>query len=72
MLMMLAFLTDQVQQICRPLFQAVLEKVRSKRVLWERLRSHYWHFTFQSMRQLYEVILYDLAKEMPPPRLDSS
>jgi len=72
MLMMLAFLTDQVQQICCPLFQAVLEKVRSKRVLWERLRSHYWHFTFQSMRQLYEVILYDLAKEMPPPRLDSS
>ena len=72
MLMMLAFLTDQVQQICCPLFQAVLEKVRSKRVLWEQLRSHYWHFTFQSMRQLYEVILYDLAKEMPPPRLDSS
>ena len=72
MLTMLAFLTDQVQQICCPLFQAVLQKVRSKRMLWEKLRSHYWHFIFESMRHLYEVILYDLAKELPAPRLDSS
>ena len=72
MLTMLAFLTDQVQQICCPLFQAVLQKVRSKRMLWEQLRSHYWHLIFESMRHLYEVILYDLAKELPAPRLDSS
>ena len=72
LLMMLAFLVDQAQQLCCPLFQAVLEKVGSKRVLWERLRSHFWHFTFQSMRHLYEVILYDLAKELPAPGFDTS
>ena len=65
MLMMLAFLVDQTQQICCPLFQAVHKKLGSKRVLWERLRSHFYHFEFSSMRQLYEVVLYDLAKELP-------
>ena len=72
MLMMLAFLVDQVQQLCCLLFLAVLDKVGSKRVLWERIRSHYWHFTFNSMKHLYEVILYDLAKEMPAPTPDTS
>ena len=72
MLMMLSFLVDQVQQLCCDLFHAVWKKVGSKRMLWERIRSHYWHFTFQSMQHLYEVILYDLAKEIPAPTLDTS
>jgi hypothetical protein len=72
MLMMLAFLVDQVQQLCCPLFQAVLEKVGSKRKLWDRKRSHFWHFTFTSVRHLYEVILHDLAKEVPAPSLDDT
>jgi hypothetical protein len=38
-LMMLAFLVDQVQQMCCPLFQAVWAKLGSKRRLWERLRA---------------------------------
>ena len=71
-LMMLAFLVDQTQQLCCPLFRAVWKKLGSKRALWEKLRSHFYHFTFRSMRQLYEVILYDLAKEVPLPRLDTS
>jgi hypothetical protein len=72
MLMMLAFLVDQAQQLCCPLFRAVWEKLGSKRALWDNLRSHFRHFRFRSMRQLYEVILYDLAKELPLPELDSS
>jgi len=72
MLMMLAFLVDQTQQLCCPLFRAVWKKLGSKRALWERLRSHFYHFTFRSMRQLYEAMLYDLAKEVPLPTLDSS
>lgn len=71
MLMMLAFLVDQVQQLCCPVFQAVWKKVGTKRALWERVRSHFWHFLFQSMRHLYEVILYDLAKEIPAPKLNT-
>jgi len=72
MLMMLAFLVDQTQQLCCPLFRAVWEKLGSKRALWEKLRSHFYHFTFRSMRQLYEAMLYDLAKEVPLPTLDTS
>ena len=72
MLMMLAFLVDQMQQLCCPLFRAVWTKVKSKRALWDNLRSHFRHFCFQSMKHLYEVILYDLGKELPPPILDTS
>lgn len=71
-LMMLAFLIDQVQEISCSLFRAVLTKVGSKRMLWERIRSHFWHFQFKSMRQLHEVMLNDLAKEIPLPAHDSS
>jgi hypothetical protein len=67
MLMMLAFLVDQVQQRCCPLFQAVWEKLGSKRLVWDNLRSHFRHFLFQSMEQLYETILTDRAKEVPLP-----
>jgi hypothetical protein len=72
MLMMLAFLVDQTQQLGCPLFRAVWEKLGSKRALWEKLRSHFYHFTFRSMRQLYEAMLYDLARGVPLPTLDSS
>jgi hypothetical protein len=72
MLMMLAFLVDQAQQLCCPLFRAVWKKLKTKRALWDNLRSHFRHFTFTSMQHLYEVILYDLAKELPAPSFDTS
>jgi Transposase DDE domain len=72
MLMMLAFLVDQTQQRACPLFGAVLKKLKTKRALWDNLRSHFRHFTFTSMQHLYEVILHDLAKELPAPSLDTS
>ena len=71
-LMMLAFLVDQVQQLCCPLFQSVLEKFGSKRSLWDKQRSHFYHFAFESMCHLYEVMVLDLAKEVPAPRRDTS
>lgn len=72
MLMMLAFLVDQIQQLCCPLFRAVWKKLGSKRALWDNLRSHFRHFRFDSMRKLYEAILYDLGKEVPLPAPDTS
>ena len=72
MLMMLAFLVDQTQQLCCTLFRAVWKKFGSKRALWEKLRSHFCHFVFQSMQHLYEVMLHDLAKELPAPIPDTS
>src|SRR5229473_5809822 len=39
LLMMLAFLVDQTQQLCCPLFQAARAKCRTKRSLWEKIRK---------------------------------
>lgn len=72
MLMMLAFLVDQTQQVACPLFQAVWKKLGSKRELWDNLRSHFRHFRFDSMRALYEAILLGLGKEVPLPAPDTS
>ena len=72
MLMMLAFLVNQVEQLCCPLFRATWSKLGSKRALWEQVRSHYQHFRCDSMRRIYEAILYELTKNLPLPGLDSS
>ena len=65
MLMMLAFLVDQTQQLSCPLFQAVLENVSSKRLLWERQRSFFYHFQFPSMRELHEAMFQHDGKKLP-------
>jgi len=74
MLMMLAFLVDQTQQLTSPLFQATWQRLGSKRLLWERLRSHFAIFLFRSMEQLYRAMLFDWCKDVPVPTpiLDSS
>ena len=68
-LMMLAFLVDQVQQACCPLFQTVLAKVTSRRSLWDRLRSAVLAFVFRSFRELFESVLTDRCRQqfLPPP-----
>lgn len=72
MLMMLAFLVDQIEQLCCPLFRATWQRFGSKRLLWDNLRSHFRHFVFESMRHLYEVMLLDLGKERSLPAYDTS
>jgi hypothetical protein len=71
MLMMLAFLLDQTQELCCPLFRAVHKKLVSRRSLWDHLRSHFRHCRLDSMEQLHQAILYDLAKELPIPAFAS-
>ncbi len=66
-LMMLAFLVDQAQQLCCPLFRAAWKRMGTKRALWESLRSHFRHFVFRSMRHLYEVMFYRAGKKLPAP-----
>src|SRR5215470_13289247 len=58
MLMMLAFLVDQTQQLCCNLFRAVWAKLGSKRQLWESMRSLFYTYALQSMRQLLEALFY--------------
>ena len=58
LLMMLAFLTDQVQLAACPLFQAVLAKVGSKKRLWEKMRGLFYHLNFSSMEDIWRALLY--------------
>jgi hypothetical protein len=71
-LMMLAFLVDQVQQLCCPLFQAVWAKLGSKRRLWERMRALFDDYALASMRHLFEALFYGLQKTAPIFAVDSS
>ena len=72
MLMMLAFLVDQTQQLGCALFRAVAEKCGSKRGLWERLRALFFAYALTSMRQLLEALWYGFKKAAPQLVLDSS
>jgi len=56
-LVMLAFLIDQIQQLCCPLFNAVWKKWKSKRSLWEKVRIHFHAFIIETMEDLYRSIL---------------
>jgi hypothetical protein len=72
MLMMLAFLVDQAQQLCGALFQAVWAKLGSKRLLWERMRALFYDYALASMRQLFETLLYGFKKSSPIIAVDAS
>jgi hypothetical protein len=72
LLMMLAFLVDQVQQLCCPLFQAVWAKMGSKRRLWERMRSLFYDYALASMQHLLETLFYGLKKSVPVLAIDTS
>jgi hypothetical protein len=71
-LMMLAFLVEQVQQMCCPLFQAVWAKLGSKRRLWERMRALFYDYVLDSMRHLFKALFYGLKKTAPILEVDSS
>lgn len=57
LLMMLAFLVDQIQQLCCPLFQAAWKKWKTKRSLWEKVRIHFHAFVIGTMEELYRSLL---------------
>jgi hypothetical protein len=71
-LMMLAFLVDQVQQLCCPLFQAAWAKWGSKRLLWEKMRALFYDYALDSMQHLFETLLYGLKKSAPILAFDTS
>ena len=71
-MMMLAFLVDQVQQLCCALFQAVWAKLGSKRLLWERMRALFYDYRLESMRELLEALFYGLEKSHPILRINTS
>jgi hypothetical protein len=56
-LMMLAFLVDQIQQLCCPLFNAAWQECGSKRYLWESIRSTFKTCIVPSMEVILRVIM---------------
>lgn len=64
-LMMLAFLVDQAQQLCSPLFQAALEQAGSRRALWEQQRNLFNTFELDSMSTIYTMIINGFRKPRP-------
>jgi hypothetical protein len=55
--MMLAFLIDQIQQLCCPLFNAAWKKWKSKRSFWEKVRGKFHNFQIATMEDLYLSLL---------------
>ena len=72
MLLLLAFLVDQTQQLCCALCRAVGTKLGSKRLLWERLRALFYDDRLESMRELLEALWYGFEKSRPILMTDTS
>ena len=70
--MMRALLVDQPQPRGCALFRAVWPKLGSKRLWWERMRALLSADALQSLRQLFETLLYGLKKRQPLWAGDSS
>lgn len=66
LLMMLAFLIDQIMQLCCPLFNAAWKKWKTKRSLWEKVRSKFHDFYIESMEDLYRSLVEH--KQVPLPK----
>jgi hypothetical protein len=62
LLMLLAFLIDQVQQRCNPLFQQAWQKKGSKCALWEAVRHLFASFEVSSMAEIYQGIAFGFKR----------
>jgi hypothetical protein len=58
LLMMLAFLVDQIQQGYNKLFQEVWKGLGTKRKLWESVRCFFQVLEFETMERLYRQIAF--------------
>ncbi len=65
LLMMLAFLVDQTQQLCCPLFQAAWHKLGTKRHLWEEIRNCFRMFRLRSMEELLTALVRGIQPQEP-------
>jgi hypothetical protein len=72
LLMLLAFLIDQVQQKCNALFRRAREKQGPKCALWERMRHLFAEFEVSSMRQIYEALAYGHERPRLKPLVEQA
>jgi hypothetical protein len=57
MLMMLAFMIDQIQQHSCPLFNAALKKAGAKYSLWEKIRGLFFIFYIKTWRDVFLFLI---------------
>ena len=57
LLMMLAFLVDQLQQGWNELFQAAWHKTQTRIALWEKVRQKFDEYAVDSMDMIYKLII---------------
>jgi len=66
MLMMLAFLIDQTEQLCCGLFQGALKKQKGRKsYLWRRVREFFTTHFILSWETLYRAIMAGNSREIP-------
>jgi hypothetical protein len=70
--MVLAFLTDQLQQLLWPMFQKAWNKHKTKKALWEEMRSIFKRFRLDSAQMLWEALCYGTKFERPIIQYDTS
>jgi hypothetical protein len=58
MLMMLAFLVDQVQELSCQMFKKARAKFKSRTSLWERMQGKFFNFLIKSWDDLFKAIIY--------------
>jgi hypothetical protein len=61
-LMMLAFLLDQIQQMSCWLFQEAWKKAGAKRYLWEKIRAFFHNYRVDSMETIYRAIAHGFER----------
>ena len=70
--MLLAFLVAQTQQLCCALCRAVWTKMGSKRLFGERRRALFYDYRLDAMRALFEALLDGVEKSYPILSSDTS
>jgi hypothetical protein len=67
LLMMLAFLIDQVQEAACGLFQEALKHRRTRRAFWEKIRNRFYGYYVGSWKELFESMKpgFKLAELIP-------
>lgn len=63
-LMMMAFLVDQLQELCCRLFAAAKKRFVNRKAFWEKLRSLFISVPMKSWEQLYNACAYGYTIEL--------
>lgn len=72
-LMLLAFLLDQVQELCCNIFQVAKNRFPSRKAFWEKLRSSFVEHYIKDWKTIYMAIIYGhKGGELKPKYPDTS